>query len=208
MDESMDRTIIVIFCVYFLLFPIVMFYTLNYALHVFLFTLAFITGFYGFYHHSVEDHSISNALYFTFRLYLLDLADVFTQDGLSQIKYPLLLEIARWTAASYTISTIFIAMYRTLEKEIALFIAQTFGKHHIVFSYNEKSLLLIRDLIRRKERVIVVDEEFSPETANMLEQMKVTVIHASIKDENVFQISGIKRADRKSVVKGKSEDIG
>src|SRR5699024_176227 len=194
MDESMDRTIIVIFCVYFLLFPTVLLFTLRYALHVFLFTLAFITGFYGFYHHSVEDHSISNALYFTFLLYLLDLADVFTQDGSSPIKYPLLLEIARWTAASYTISTIFIAMYRTLEKEIALFIAQTFGKHHIVFSYNEKNLLLIRDLIRRKERVIVVDEEFSPETENMLEQMKVTVIHASIKDENVFQISGIKRA--------------
>ena len=193
-DTSMNHTIVTIIIAYLLLFPIVMFYTLNYALHVFLFTLAFITGFYGFYHHSVEDHSISNALYFTFRLYLLDLADVFTQDGSSPIKYPLLLEIARWTAASYTISTIFIAMYRTLEKEIALFIAQTFGKHHIVFSYNEKSLLLIRDLIRRKERVIVVDEEFSPETENMLEQMKVTVIHASIKDENVFQISGIKRA--------------
>jgi len=193
-DTSMNHTIVTIIIAYLLLFPIVMFYTLNYALHVFLFTLAFITGFYGFYHHSVEDHSISNALYFTFRLYLLDLADVFTQDGSSPIKYPLLLEIARWTAASYTISTIFIAMYRTLEKEIALFIAQTFGKHHIVFSYNEKNLLLIRDLIRRKERVIVVDEEFSPETENMLEQMKVTVIHASIKDENVFQISGIKRA--------------
>src|SRR5699024_10871727 len=130
-DTSMNHTIVTIIIAYLLLFPIVMFYTLNYALHVFLFTLAFIIGFYGFYHHSVEDHSISNALYFTFRLYLLDLADVFTQDGSSPIKYPLLLEIARWTAASYTISTIFIAMYRTLEKEIALFIAQTFGKHHI-----------------------------------------------------------------------------
>src|SRR5699024_5949265 len=95
---------------------------------------------------------------------------------------------------SYTISTIFIAMYRTLEKEIALFLAQTFGNHHIIFSYNEKSRLLIHDLIKRKERVIVVDEEFSPETENMLEKMKVTVIHASIKDENVFQMSGVKRA--------------
>src|SRR5699024_3451642 len=82
------------------------------------------SGFYGFYHHSVDDHSISNALYFTFRLYLLDFADVFTQDGSSPIRYPLLLEIARWTAASYTITTIFIAIYRTLEREISLFIAQ------------------------------------------------------------------------------------
>src|SRR5699024_12599514 len=125
MDESMDRTIIVIFCVYFLLFPTVLLFTLRYALHVFLFSLAFISGFYGFYHHSVENHSISNALYFTFRLYLLDLADVFTQDGSSPIRYPIFLEIARWTAASYTITTIIIAMCRTLETEISLFISTT-----------------------------------------------------------------------------------
>src|SRR5699024_11358051 len=102
-------------------------------------------GFYGFYHHSIDNHSISNALYFTFRLYLLDLADVFTQDGSSPIRYPLLLEIARWTAASYTISTIFIAMYRSLEKRISLFIAHSIGRHHVVLSYNAKSQYIIKD---------------------------------------------------------------
>src|SRR5690625_3761964 len=138
MYTSMHRTITSILCLYLLEFPVVLLFTLRYALHVFLFSLAFISGFYGFYHHSVDNHSISNALYFTFRLYLLDLADVFTQDGSSPIRYPLLLEIARWTAASYTITTIFIAMYRTLERKISLFIAQSIGKHHIIFSYNEK----------------------------------------------------------------------
>ncbi|HLQ74307.1 MAG TPA: NAD-binding protein [Bacillota bacterium] len=205
-DQSIDQTISTILLVYLLIFPIVMFYTLSYALHVFLFTLAFITGFYGFYQHSIDNHSISNALYFTFRLYLLDLADVFTQDGSSPVKYPLILEIGRWTAASYTISTIFIAMYRTLEKEISLFIAQTFGKHHIVFSYNEKSRLLIRDLVKQKERVIVVDEKFSPETENMLEQMKVTVIHASMKDDNIFQVTGVKRAKSVSLFHNDDQD--
>src|SRR5699024_5784533 len=184
-------------------------FTLRYALHVFLFSLAFISGFYGFYHHSVDDHSISNALYFTFRLYLLDLADVFTQDGSSPIRYRLLLEIAgwtslsysillkiaRWTAASYKISTIFIAMYRTLEREIFLFIAQTVGKHHIIFSYNEKSHYLIQDLCANNERVIVVDEKFTPETQNMLEDMKVIVIQAPINDENIFQMCGAKKAE-------------
>src|SRR5690625_3984921 len=80
-DASMDRTISIILCFYLLVFPVVFLYTLRYALHIFLFSLAFITGFYGFYHHSIDNHSISNALYFTFRLYLLDLADVFTHDG-------------------------------------------------------------------------------------------------------------------------------
>src|SRR5699024_9705820 len=194
MDTSMDRTIKIILCIYLFVFPVVFFYTLRYALHVFLFVLAFISGFYGFYHHSIDNHSISNALYFTFRLYLLDLADVFTQDGSSPIRYPLLLEIARWTAASYTISTIFIAMYRSLEKRISLFIAQSIGRHHVVFSYNEKSQYLIQDLCANNERVIVVDEKFTPETQNMLDEMKVIVIQASLNDENIFRISGAKKA--------------
>src|SRR5699024_11270395 len=107
--------------------------------------------------------------------YLLDLADVFTQDGSSPIRYPLLLEIARWTAASYTISTIFIAMYRSLEKRISLFIAQSIGRHHVVFSYNEKSQYLIQDLCVNNERVIVVDDKLTPETHNMIKEITVIV---------------------------------
>src|SRR5699024_1653019 len=159
----------VILCVYLLVFPVVILFTLRYALHIFLFLLAFISGFYGFYHHSIDDHSISNALYFTFRLYLIDFADVFTQDGSSPIRFASLLEIAGWSAASYTITTIFFAMYRTLEREVSLFIAQSIGKHHIIFSYNEKSHYLIQDLCANNERVIVVDEKFTPETQSMLE---------------------------------------
>src|SRR5699024_9170060 len=154
----------IILCIYLFVFPVVFFYTLRYALHVFLFVLAFISGFYGFYHHSIDNHSISNALYFTFRLYLLDLDDVITNDVSSPIRYPLLIEFAWCTAASYTISTIFSAMYRSLEKSISLFIAQSIGRHHVVFSYNEKSQYLILDLCANNERVIVVDEKFTPET--------------------------------------------
>lgn len=198
-DMSMDHTIQMILCIYLLLFPIVLFYTLRYALHLFLFLLAFIAGFYGFYHYSIDDHSISNALYFTFRLYLLDLADVFTQDGSSPVRYPLLLEIARWAAASYTISTIFIAIYRTLEKKIALFFVQSIGNHHVIFGYNEKSQHLIHDLRGRNERVVVVDEQFLPETQNMLETMKVLVIQAPLNDEHIFKVCGITKAKSVSI---------
>src|SRR5699024_8749186 len=190
----MDGMIKSIVAICLLVFTVLFVFTLRYALHVFLFLLAFISGFYGFYHHAVDNHSISNALYFTFRLYLLDLADVFTQGGSSPFRYQLLLEIARWTAESYTISTIFIAMYRSLENRMSLFIAQSIGRHHVVFSYNEKSQYLIQDLCANNERVIVVDEKFTPETQNMLEEMKVIVIQASLNDENIFRISGAKKA--------------
>src|SRR5699024_9918852 len=136
MDASMDKTIKIILCIYLFVFPVVFFYTLRYALHVFLFVLAFISGFYGFYHHSIDNHSISNALYFTFRFYLLDLADVFIQDGSSPTMYQLLLEIARLKAASYTINTIFIAMYRCMGNRTILFIARPIARQHVLFSYN------------------------------------------------------------------------
>lgn len=206
LDESMDHTIITILIIYLFIFPIIMLYTVRYALHVFLFMLAFISGFYGFYHHSIDDHSITNALYFTFRLYLLDFADVFTSDGSSPTHYPVLLEIARWTAASYTISTIFIAMYRTLGKEIALFMAQTVGKHHIIFSYNEKSRYLIEDLRRKGERVIVVDEMFSTDTENMLNTMDVITIQAQTHDETIFKETGARKAKSISLFHEKDQD--
>ena len=198
-DASMDRTIQIVLAIYLFVFPVVFLYTLRYALHVFLFVLAFISGFYGFYHHSIDDHSISNALYFTFRLYLLDLADVFTRDGSSPVRYPLLLEIARWAAASYTISTIFIAMYRSLEKRILLFLAQSIGKHHIIFGFNEKSYMLIQDLSAHKKRVIVVDEKFTPDTQNMLEKMKVIVIQAPMDNRDIFKTIGVKKAESMSL---------
>src|SRR5699024_3084088 len=121
-DGSINKTIIVFFALSLLLLSFVKLYTLLYVLYILLFSLSFITGFYVFYHHSIDAHSVSNALYFTYHLYLLDLADVFTEDGTSPNQYPALLEIARWSAASYTISTIFIAMYRSLEKNILLYL--------------------------------------------------------------------------------------
>src|SRR5699024_4263357 len=99
-----------------------------------------------------------------------------------------------------------IAMYRTLEREISLFIAQIIGKHHIVFSYNEKSHYLIQDLCANKERVIVVDEKFTSETQNMLEEMKVIVIQSSIDDEDVFRICGAKKAASISLFHNKDQE--
>lgn len=89
-EEHTDGTILMILAIYLLLFPVVIIYTRKYAVHIFLFLLAFITGFYSFYQYSVESHSVLNALYFTFQLYLLTVADVFTEDGSSSYSILLL----------------------------------------------------------------------------------------------------------------------
>src|SRR5699024_11696317 len=112
---SLDPSIAVILLIYLLVFPIVFIYTYRYALHIFLFMLAFISGIYGFWYDSIEPHSLLIAIYFTFKLYLLEMTEVFTNDVASPTQYPLIIEISRWSAAAYTISTVFIAMYRTLE---------------------------------------------------------------------------------------------
>ncbi|MEJ8777955.1 NAD-binding protein [Pseudogracilibacillus sp. ICA-222130] len=205
-DDSIDGPIIIILAIYLLGFPVVLRYTYRYALHIFLFMLAFITGLYGFYHLSVDHHSLSNALYFTFRLYLLDFADVFTVDGTSPTQYPLLLEIARWSAASYTISTVFIAMYRTLEMRFLLFRVQRFGKHYVIFGYHEKSHLLIEDLRHHRETVVVIDEDFSIDAIQRLEEMGVIVLPTAIHDQTIFSKSAVHKAKSVLLFEEKDQD--
>lgn len=204
-EEAMDPVILTILAVYVLVFPVVILYTRKYAVHIFLFLLAFITGFYSFYHYSVEAHSILNALYFTFQLYLLEVTDVFTPDGSSLLHYPLIVEIARWSAALYTISTLFIAMYRMLEMSILLVFYQVVGNHTIVFGYNENSIAFIEDLRKKKKRVILVAAHMSNEAVDYLEGLKVVVLQHRDNKDNIYTKCGVARA--KSVVLLHQEDV-
>lgn len=193
-EEVIDGVIITILAVYILVFPVVILYTRKYAVHLFLFILAFITGFYSFYHYSVEPHSVLNALYFTFQLYLLVITDVFTTDGSSLLHYPLIVEIARWSAALYTISTLFIAMYRLLEMSILLVFYQIAGNHYVVFGYNENSRTFMEDLRKHKKRVILVTEQISSEAVGYLEDLKIVVIRPNENEENIYTKCGLDRA--------------
>ena len=203
--ETLDTMIFIILVVYVLVFPVVILYTRKYAVHIFLFLLALITGFYSFYHYSVEPHSILNALYFTFQLYLLVLSDVFTEDGSSLLHYPLVLEIARWSAALYTISTLFIAMYRLLETSILLVFYQIIGNHYVIFGYNENSIALIEDLRKKKKRVILVANHMSNEAVDYLEELKVVVLHHRDDGENIYTKCRLARA--KTVVLLHEDDV-
>lgn len=190
----LDREIAVILLGYLLVFPIVILYTRKYAVHIFLFVLALITGFYSFYHYAVEEHSILNALYFTFQLYLLTLTDVFTEDGSALLQYPFVVEIARWSAASYTISTLFIAMYRLLEMSILLTFYQIFGKHIVVFGDHRKALTYIEHLRKNKERVVFIAEQVPNEIKDYLESLKVVVLNSREDNAEVYAKAALARA--------------
>ena len=190
----LDREITLILMGYLLFFPIVILYTRKYAVHIFLFVLALITGFYSFYHYAVEEHSILNALYFTFQLYLLTLTDVFTEDGSALLQYPLIVEIARWSAALYTISTVFIAMYRMLEMSIILTFYQVFGKHIVVFGYNDRTLGYVEHLRKKKERVVLIAEQVPIETVDYLEGLKIVVLNLREDSSEVYTKAALARA--------------
>ena len=204
-EEIVDTAILITLAVYVLVFPVVILYTRKYAVHIFLFLLALITGFYSFYHYSVESHSILNAFYFTFQLYLLDVSDVFTEDGSSLLHYPWIVEVARWSAALYTISTLFIAMYRLLETSILLVYYQVTGNHYVVFGYNENSVAFIEDLRKKKKRVILVADHMSNEAVDYLEKLKVVVLHHRNNGENIYTKCRLARA--KTVVLLHEEDV-
>ncbi|MHA6261456.1 hypothetical protein ACXYMX_16470 [Sporosarcina sp. CAU 1771] len=204
-EATIDAAILIVLAVYVLVFPVVILYTRKYAVHIFLFLLALITGFYSFYHYSVESHSILNALYFTFQLFLLVVTDVFTEDGSSLLHYPFIVEIARWSAASYTISTLFIAMYRLLETSILLVFYQVMGNHYVVFGYNENSVAFIEDLRKNKKRVILVADGMTNEAIDYLERLKVVVLHPRDKGENIYTKCRLPRA--KAVVLLHEEDV-
>lgn len=195
-EESIDGVIVAILALYLLIFPIAILYTRKYALHIFLFLLALITGFYSFYHYSVGEHSVLNALYFTFQLYLIDIQNVFTTDGSVLLKYPIVVEIARWSAAAYTISTVFIAMYRLLEMSILLVFYQIIGNHYVVFGYNENSVTLMKDLRKHKKRVILVADDVPNEAIDALEDLKIVVVRATNNEENIYTKCGLERAEK------------
>lgn len=204
-EANIDSTIMTILAVYIILFPIVILFTRKYALHVFLFSLAFITGFYSFYTYSAEDHSIWNILYFTFQLYILEMPNVFTPDGSGLLHYPLIAELARWSAALYTISTLFIAMYRMLEMSILHIFYQMAGRHIIIFGYSENSIDLIENLRKKKRRVMLIATHIPNEAIDYLDELKVVVLYNYDNDESIYSKCGMRRA--KHVVLFHQKDV-
>ncbi|MBO1002224.1 NAD-binding protein [Pseudogracilibacillus auburnensis] len=193
-NEAVDTTILLILVVFQVFFPVVLLFTRRYAVHIFLFTLALITGVYSFYHYSIQDHSLLNALYFTLQLFLLTIEDVFNPVGSGVIRFPLIVEIARWSAALYTISTVFIAMYRMLEMSIILLFYQLVGKHYVIIGFNENSKMLMKDLKEKKKRVILIVDNISIEDEEYLENMKIVLVKGSKGDNRVYQKCAIEKA--------------
>lgn len=191
-----ETGLLIFLAIYTYIFPITFLFMRRYAFQLFVFILAMITGVYSFYHYSIDNHSFLNALYFTFQLFLLMTEDVFTEEGASFIQYPVVVEVARWSAASYTISTVFITIYHVLETSIRLTKYQFFGGHTVIIGFNKYSKLLIEDLCNKDQPVVLLTEAIPIEQQQYLEEMGVVVVVGKIGDHKNYHKCRVEKAKR------------
>jgi hypothetical protein len=145
-------------------------------IQVLLFIVAVTTGVYGFKFQGIEEYSITNALYSTFRLFLLDVDPVFSKSASKFTTYPLSIEIARWTAAAYTISTLFSLIYLFFNQSLKLVIYRIFGNHIVISGYHNKSKVLIENLRKQKKKVVLIVEEISETQMTYLRELGVILL--------------------------------
>ncbi|WP_185806971.1 NAD-binding protein [Bacillus salinus] len=178
--------------------PLLLFVKRAFYLQVFLFTLAMLTGFYGFYFESIATeagrYSGVNALYSTIRLFILDTDNVFAPTLGKHIHYPLSIEIARWSAAATTIATILQIAYRMLGQSIKLFGYKVLGNHYIIVGYNHKSKALINSLRKNGKRVIVISDDEDSIEEDFLHQLGVITILSARDKSLLFHKLALKRA--------------
>lgn len=160
-----------------------------------LFTLA--SGIYGFWEHSwgPYKHTFFNACYSTIRLFFLDTDTVFNEGANKYIDLPLPVELARWTAAFYTISTIAQLILKYFGLSLKGEIYRHLGGHIVVLGYNYQSSIFIKNLVKEKHRVVVISEALSDGHKKELFELGVPVFYTdSIESKQLEKKSGINKA--------------
>src|SRR5699024_5626951 len=89
---------------------------------------------------------------------------------------------------------------------ISLFLTQLIGRHHVIFSYNEKSHYLIKDLRQGQERVIVVDEKIPPESQSILDSWKVMTLKEETPSDVIFKKCSLHKAKSITLFHEKDRD--
>ena len=159
----------------------------TYLLQSISFTIALISGVYGFSTQTYSYYPWLNALYSTFRLFLLDVDTVFNAEGNKYVNLPLSVEIARWSAAFYTISTISLLFFRYFWQTIKVNWFVFRGKHILIFGYNAHSAILLENLTKDRHRVVVVEDKLSDEQRNQIDQLGAAYFPGSSQDNTTLK---------------------
>ncbi|MDP5274967.1 NAD-binding protein [Chengkuizengella axinellae] len=189
--DQVLTTILICFLFVFILFiPLFK----KFKFQVFLFLLALTTGFYGFKYLSIEEYSFMNAIYSSFRLFIFDVDNVFSKSGDKFVSYPLAIEIARWSAAMYTISTLFQIIYKLFGQSMKLLWYQMLGNHIVISGINPYSKILIENLRKQRKPIVLLVEDISEVQKDYIKELGVILFVGKHGDHQLFKKSKLKRA--------------
>ncbi|MEH7886647.1 NAD-binding protein [Bacillus sp. JJ1609] len=165
----------------------------KHSIQFFTFLLTIISGLFGYLTESYKPYSFSNALYSTIRLFVLDTDQVFSPDGSKFVAYPLSIEIGRWSAAIYVASTILQIFIQYFGHSFRTTYFWLTGNHFVIFGLNAKSVTLIRDLLKNKRKVLIIQDGDHPEEAELIEN-GAAIVKGNLFDESTYRKAGIQNA--------------
>ncbi|UCZ52900.1 NAD-binding protein [Bacillus shivajii] len=164
----------------------------SYEIQSISFLIAFGSGFYGFLNYSYTDYSLLNTTYSTFRLFLLDVDPVFNEAGTKYFNLPLAMEVARWSAAFYTISTISLIAFRYFRQVIFSLRLRVVGNHIIVAGYNDRSSKLIENLTKEGYKVGVIADKLTNKQQSAFHDQGITYFDGTKSGEQIYKKCGLK----------------
>ncbi|MGM0843648.1 MAG: hypothetical protein ACQEUT_01625 [Bacillota bacterium] len=173
---EVEPSLLLLVALYILIIPVAgQIFFAQHKFQFYTFSLAFVLGVYGFYTEAEKPYSIANSIYSTFRLFILDVDNVFDVSEGKLIRYPLVIEAARWMAALYTISTLFSLIYYKLDSTLKMLLIKMRGNHIVISGYNSFSELAAFNLSKSDYPVVLIADRIPEDKVKLLEQRGVLV---------------------------------
>ncbi|WP_226670862.1 NAD-binding protein [Metabacillus litoralis] len=165
----------------------------HFSLQIFTLLLALSSGIYGFSMESIKDYPLANVIYSTVRLFALDVDPVFSKNGDRFITYPPSIEVARWSAVAYIISTISQLILAYFRQTLRLWLMTNKGNHYVILGLNQQSYTFAANLLKNKNNVLIIQEQsFSLE--NDLKQQGAVLIQGDLLSSTSLRKAAIHKA--------------
>ena len=169
----------------------------GYSFQIFTFMITIISGVYGFSTENYrQDYSVLNSIYSTIRLFTLDTDQVFNEEGLKYVNYPLTIEIARWSAVAYIMSTILKLVMNFFDQSVQKFIYRLFGNHIVIFGLNKKTEILAKSLLKKKKKKhkVLIIQENNDWNSEELKEKGAIILKGNLLEESTFKKAAIHKA--------------
>ncbi|MCA1060829.1 NAD-binding protein [Rossellomorea aquimaris] len=164
--------------------------------------ITFAFGMYGFYYESYPGYSESffDAIYSTVHLFILTLDPVFNSAANPYGEIPMSIEVARWTAALYTISTISLIVLRIFGQSVRGTFQRYWGGHIIIAGFSKKAASLIENLKREGYSVTVIQENLVKEDQEWLHELGVAFYTGEKREYFLYRKSGLSKAEHVVII--------